>query len=395
MILENGVVRTMDARAPVQRALAIAGDRVAGGVGTHETALAAPDVVDLGGRCVLPASPTRTSTSRPGRWLSGRSRLDGAASLDEALDAASRPRRAPGRWLRGHGWRDGDWQPTRHRRRRRSTRHRATRRRRSSPTTTTRSGSTRPGSRSRTATSTSRAASSSGTGAASRRASCARSRPGGSRSGTSPCPTTSTWTRCATASGRGLARRHRVHDKDGWLGALRLWQRLHEQRALTLRVWQSIPHEHLDRSPRLGVRPGLGDEYLQHRLPEGVHGRHARVADRAHARRLGRRDHERRGAGGDRPPRRARPAGRWPCTRSATSRTATRSTPSSATREHWQPLGLRQRIEHAQCLAPRICPASPRSASPPPSSSATHHRTATLPSGSGPTSSKERTRSVR
>ena len=50
MILENGVVRTMDPQLPVARALAIAGAHVAGGVGVHETALASPDVVDLGGR---------------------------------------------------------------------------------------------------------------------------------------------------------------------------------------------------------------------------------------------------------------------------------------------------------------------------------------------------------
>ena len=55
MILENGVIRTMDESLPTARALAIAGERVAGGVGTHETALASPDVVNLGGRCVLPA----------------------------------------------------------------------------------------------------------------------------------------------------------------------------------------------------------------------------------------------------------------------------------------------------------------------------------------------------
>ena len=36
------------------RALAIAGERVAGGVGTHETALASPERIDLGGRCVVP-----------------------------------------------------------------------------------------------------------------------------------------------------------------------------------------------------------------------------------------------------------------------------------------------------------------------------------------------------
>ena len=45
MILENGVVRTLEPSLPVARALAIAGDVVAGGVGTHETALPSPERV--------------------------------------------------------------------------------------------------------------------------------------------------------------------------------------------------------------------------------------------------------------------------------------------------------------------------------------------------------------
>ena len=45
MILENGLIRTMDAQVPRQRALAIAGERIAGGVGVHETALASPEVI--------------------------------------------------------------------------------------------------------------------------------------------------------------------------------------------------------------------------------------------------------------------------------------------------------------------------------------------------------------
>ena len=44
----------MDPQVPIARALAIAGDRIAGGVGAHETALASPDTVDLGGRAVVP-----------------------------------------------------------------------------------------------------------------------------------------------------------------------------------------------------------------------------------------------------------------------------------------------------------------------------------------------------
>jgi predicted amidohydrolase YtcJ len=37
VILENGVVRTLDPSLPVARALAVAGGRIAGGIGTHET----------------------------------------------------------------------------------------------------------------------------------------------------------------------------------------------------------------------------------------------------------------------------------------------------------------------------------------------------------------------
>jgi len=54
MILEHGVVRTLDPSLPTASALAIAGDRIAGGVGTHETALPGPERVDLGRRCVVP-----------------------------------------------------------------------------------------------------------------------------------------------------------------------------------------------------------------------------------------------------------------------------------------------------------------------------------------------------
>ena len=54
MILENGTVRTMDPFLPTARALAVAGDRIVGGVGVHEQALPSPERVDLGGRCVIP-----------------------------------------------------------------------------------------------------------------------------------------------------------------------------------------------------------------------------------------------------------------------------------------------------------------------------------------------------
>ena len=85
VILENGVIRTMDPSLPTAGALAIAGSYVAGGVGVHETALASPEAVDLGGRCVLPGF-TDSHVHFPTWSLAQRQvKLDGCASLDEAL----------------------------------------------------------------------------------------------------------------------------------------------------------------------------------------------------------------------------------------------------------------------------------------------------------------------
>src|ERR1700745_653935 len=105
----------MDPALPVARALAIAGDRGAGGVGTHETALASPERIDLGGRCVLPGF-TDSHVHFPTWALARRDvRLHGSASLAEALDRVRGSDRN-GSWLRGQGWRDADWpdgRPTR------------------------------------------------------------------------------------------------------------------------------------------------------------------------------------------------------------------------------------------------------------------------------------------
>ena len=114
MILEGGVIRTMDAALGRVGALAIAGDRVAGGVGTHELALPTPERVDLRGRCVLPAF-TDSHVHFPSWSLAQRDvQLEGARSLDEALERVERARTGAGTWVRGRGWRDADWpQPSR------------------------------------------------------------------------------------------------------------------------------------------------------------------------------------------------------------------------------------------------------------------------------------------
>ena len=56
MILHNGSVRTGDPRLPLARAIAIAGDRIGGGVDVREgdRSLVSNERVDLGGRCVVP-----------------------------------------------------------------------------------------------------------------------------------------------------------------------------------------------------------------------------------------------------------------------------------------------------------------------------------------------------
>src|SRR6516165_10276788 len=111
MILENGVVRTLDPSLPTVTSLWIADERIAGGVGVHETALASPETVDLGGRCVLPGF-TDSHVHFP-TWAVARREvaLDGAGSLEEVLAriGAAVGGLPEGRWLLGHGWRSGDW----------------------------------------------------------------------------------------------------------------------------------------------------------------------------------------------------------------------------------------------------------------------------------------------
>ena len=113
MILENGVVRTLDPSLPVARALAVAGGRIAGGVGTHETALASPEVVDLGDRCVLPGFTDSHVHFATWAMAQNEVRLEDTNTLEEAV---ARVRGAlagvpQGAWLRGRGWRSGDWSP--------------------------------------------------------------------------------------------------------------------------------------------------------------------------------------------------------------------------------------------------------------------------------------------
>ncbi|MGZ8795201.1 MAG: amidohydrolase [Gaiellaceae bacterium] len=358
MILENGIVRTMAPTLPVARALAIAGDRVVGGVGTHETALATPDRVDLGGRCVLPGL-NDSHVHFPTWALAQRQiRLEGTASLDEALQrvAAATLEVQPGRWLRGMGWRTGDWSP---------------------PTEPTKEALDRVTGDTPTALMARDYHSLWLNSAALAHANGDLEAKGGvvvrDERGE---PTGVLREECAwhfrdayvrptedelvdasregvrIAIARGVTA---VHDKDGWLGALGVWQRLREEGSLHLRVWQSIPAEQVADLADLHIRSGFGDDlvrigYLKTFMDGTLGSQTARMLDGSGVEITSREQLAeiiRRGT----------QAG-LPVAVHAIGDLANREALDAfeETRAEWQPLGLRHRIEHAQLLAPEDLP---------------------------------------
>ena len=354
MILANGIVRTLDESLPRARALAIAADRIVGGVGTHERALAPPDHVDLAGRCVLPGF-NDAHVHFPTWALARREvRLEGTGTIDEALarvrDAAASAR--PGQWLRGRGWRDADWSP---------------------PVAPTRQALDAVTGDVPTALLARDSHSLWLNSAALARADGDPRVPGGvvevdeQGDPTGVLREESAWhfrdTAIETpddayvdamheglrvAASRGVTA---VHDKDGWLGALRFWQRLHAEQSLTLRVWQSLPHEQLDHLAAADVTSRLGDDYLRlgylKAFMDGTLGSQtARLLDGSGVAITSGPELEeivRRGAR----------AG-WPVAVHAIGDLANREALDAfeRSRDEWAPRGLRQRIEHAQLLAP-------------------------------------------
>jgi hypothetical protein len=103
----------MEPSLPTARGLAVAGEWIAGGVGTHETALAKPGAH-------RPRRPVRaTRIHRLARALPdlgdgparGSPRGHQLARRGSGTRSRRAPRRPPGTWLLGRGWRSGDWQP--------------------------------------------------------------------------------------------------------------------------------------------------------------------------------------------------------------------------------------------------------------------------------------------
>ena len=154
------------------------------------------------------------------------------------------------------------------------------------------------------------------------------------------------------AASRGVGA---VHDKDGWLGAPGIFQRLRDEGNLSLRVWGSIPHEQLDAAGALSLRSGFGDEYLRigylKCFMDGTLGSQtALLTDGTGVEITTRAELEeiiRRGA----------QLG-WPVGVHAIGDQANRNALDAfeATRDLWEPRGLRHRIEHAQCLTQEDLP---------------------------------------
>ena len=353
MILENGVIRTLDPQLPTARALAIAGDTIAGGVGVHETALASPEVVDLGGRCVLPGF-TDSHVHFP-TWALAQSeiRLESARSLDDALALVAAAEPGPeGRWVRGFGWRDAGW-----------------------PEPPTKEALDRVTGATPAALVSKDYHSLWLNSAALARANGDLQVPGGvvERDAQGE-PTGVLREECAwrfrdnhaapgddesvdamrrglkLAAARGVTC---VHDKDGWRGALGYWQRLRAETQLTLRVWQSVPHEQVDDLAALHIRSGFGDDhlrvgYLKAFMDGALGSQTALMLDGSGVEIMTSAELEqiiRRGA-----------AAGMPVAVHAIGDLANRNALDAfeRTRDVWR--GLRPRIEHAQCLAPEDLP---------------------------------------
>jgi predicted amidohydrolase YtcJ len=354
VILENGVVRTMEPSLPTVRGLAIAGETVAGGVGTHESALPTPERIDLGGRCIVPGF-TDSHVHFPTWALAQHEvRLEDTRSLEEALarvrDALGRAE--PGRWLRGRGWRSGDWRPA------------------VEPTKEALdeiAGETPIALMARDSHSVWL------NSAALAHANGDLQVPGGvverdeHGEPTGVLREESCWhfrdayidttdeeyvdaMRAAMklASSRGVTA---VHDKDGWLGALRFWQRLRAEGSLSLRVWQSLPAEKAGELADVGIASCFGSPmlklgYLKVFMDGTLGSQTARMLDGTGVEITSRDDFAEL-------IRAAARAG-FPVAVHAIGDRANRDALDAfeETRPAWQPLGLRQRIEHAQLLAP-------------------------------------------
>ncbi len=352
MILENGVVRTLDPSLPVARALAIAGEHVAGGVGTHETALPSPEIVDLGGRTVVPGFADAHVHFPTWALAQRQVDLDGCGTLEEALGRMRSATPSTGGWIRAYGWRSGDWTP-------------AVEPTRGDLDALTGSNPAALLSKDYHSLWLNSAALALADGDLEVAGGVVerdeRGEPTGVLREEAAWRFKERFLRVSDeeyveamragvrlALSRGVTS---VHDKDGWLGAPGLWQQLEEQGALGIRVWQSLPADRIGALEETGLRSGIGGDfvkvgYLKVFMDGTLGSETALMLD---------------GSGveitsaGDLADivRRAARIG-WPVAVHAIGDRANRNALDAfeQTADEWRPRGLRHRIEHAQCLAP-------------------------------------------
>ena len=338
MLFTGGTIRTLDPAAPVVGQLAVRDGVIAAEAGPDA------ETLDLGDRCVLPGF-TDSHVHFP-TWSLGlhQARLEGARSLEEALDrvVAARERMGPGGWLRGLGWREGDWTEA-----------------------PSREALDRAVSDVPVALMSKDYHSLWVNSAALERADAPLEVPGGVVEPSGILRENSAWDfrdryvhptvdemveasreGVRVAASRGVVA---IHDKDGWLGALEVFQRLLEAGELDVRVWQSFPWDRLDDLRALGLRSGFGNDmlrmgYLKGFMDGTLGSATARLLDGSGVEISSREvleDVVRRAA-----------KAHWPVAVHAIGDGANRAALDAfeATRDAWQPRGLRQRIEHAQLL---------------------------------------------
>jgi predicted amidohydrolase YtcJ len=344
LVLHSGTIRTLDDERPVADELPVAGAAVA------ERAGRAARRIDLAGACVVPGL-NDAHVHFPTWSLAQRQvRLEGADSLGEAVSrvAEALPGVPSGGWLRGLGWRDAAW---------------------TEPPTRAALDRIAPGTP--VALMSKDYHSLWVNSAALARAGGDLDAPGGVvECDTAGEPTgvlreNAAWQfrdrhvapgvaemidACRgglrIAAARGVTA---IHDKDGWLGAFEVFQRLRERDELTLRVWQSLPADWLAHLRAVGMRSGFGDEllragYLKVFMDGTLGSATAKLLDGSgveitSSERLAEIVREAAAAG-------------WPVGVHAIGDGANRAALDAfeASADSWRPLGLRQRIEHAQLL---------------------------------------------
>ncbi|MDX6568076.1 MAG: hypothetical protein QOH15_654 [Gaiellales bacterium] len=241
MILEGGTVLTGDPRLPRARAIAVAGARVAGGVDVREgdRSAVSSERIDLAGRCVTPGF--HDAHVHFLEWSLAREQTDlSEAATPNDVYAQLRRTGAGDGWVLAHSMRDELASAL-------------------EPVELEAACGGRP-----VAVATHDRHTIVATESTGGRAGLLREREAFARWESAPTPSES---EIDAAVRKGVREAHRrgltgVHDfqRNGGFAA---WQRLSADGALAFRVWASLPAERLDEALALGVRSGLGDDWIR------------------------------------------------------------------------------------------------------------------------------------